>query len=150
MKDSIELVFPPTYEMLPDETSSQSPLLVDASLHLQDAHQMEEVSSSPKRRRGYRITVGTIALVLTITIFITITLLLLQPSTSEPSQSWCQSPSVRREWRTLSVQEKQAYLDAVSCLRARPSRLGLNQSLYEDFPYFHTRKGEEGMAIQSR
>lgn len=53
----------------------------------------------------------------------------------------CQNPTVRQEWRSLSTQEKDAYLDAVSCLKTKPSRLGLNHTLYDDFPWVHIHKG---------
>ncbi|KAL2067816.1 hypothetical protein VTL71DRAFT_15912 [Oculimacula yallundae] len=53
----------------------------------------------------------------------------------------CLRPAVRREWRTLSIKERKNYLDAIQCLWKHPSRLGLNHSLYEDFPWFHSRAG---------
>ncbi|CAD6442792.1 2d33d938-1230-4a59-9b30-9b90f88d4d87 [Sclerotinia trifoliorum] len=53
----------------------------------------------------------------------------------------CKNPIVRREWRTLSVTEKHTYLKAVQCLWEQPSRIGLNHSLYEDFPWVHSRMG---------
>ena len=56
----------------------------------------------------------------------------------------CRYPTIRHEWRSLSREEKSAYLDAVKCLRTIPSRLGLNHTLYDDFPYFHSRTGESG------
>lgn len=56
----------------------------------------------------------------------------------------CRHPTIRHEWRSLSREEKSAYLDAVKCLRTVPSRLGLNHTLYDDFPYFHSRTGESG------
>ncbi|KAM0795551.1 hypothetical protein BDR22DRAFT_883005 [Usnea florida] len=49
---------------------------------------------------------------------------------------------IRREWRDLSDTEKGDYIQAVQCLRSSPSRLGLNQTLYDDFPYVHSRNGE--------
>ena len=58
-----------------------------------------------------------------------------------PSSSQCTDPSIRREWRSLSRSEKKDYIDAVQCLRTTPSKLGLNQSLYDDFPYVHNRVG---------
>ena len=61
-------------------------------------------------------------------------------------QTSCQTLAVRHEWRSLSKKEKGAYLEAVQCLRTVPSRLGLNQTLYDDFPYLHTRTGEDGMS----
>ena len=56
----------------------------------------------------------------------------------------CQEPTVRHEWRSLSKEEKGAYLRAVQCLRTVPSRLGFNHTLYDDFPHFHARTGEDG------
>ena len=54
----------------------------------------------------------------------------------------CESVSTRREWRSLSTVEKKEYIDGVQCLRDTPSMLGLNQSLYDDFPWVHSRIGE--------
>ena len=54
----------------------------------------------------------------------------------------CTDPVIRREWRNLSEAEKSDYIAAVQCLRNSPSRLGLNQTLYDDFPYVHSRNGE--------
>ena len=62
-------------------------------------------------------------------------------STAVYSSPACPDPPIRREWRSLSGDEKQDYLLAVQCLRETPSRLGLNQSLYDDFPYVHIRVG---------
>ncbi len=53
----------------------------------------------------------------------------------------CLRPAVRREWRTLSIKERKNYVDAIQCLWKHPSRLGLDHSLYEDFPWFHSRAG---------
>ena len=54
----------------------------------------------------------------------------------------CMDPVIRREWRDLNDAEKGEYIAAVQCLRRSPSRLGLNQTLYDDFPYVHSRNGE--------
>lgn len=64
--------------------------------------------------------------------------------TTSTSARPCESLAVRLEWRDLNREEKREYLRVVSCLRKRPSRLGLNQTLYDDSPYFHTRTGEDG------
>ena len=66
--------------------------------------------------------------------------------TSASPRPSCENPAIRHEWRSLSKREKGAYLQAVQCLRTTPSRLGLNQTLYDDFPYLHTRTGEDGMS----
>lgn len=66
------------------------------------------------------------------------------PQESALSSTQCQNPSIRREWRTLSTSEKLDYLDAVVCLTKTPSVLGLNQTLFDDFPFIHTTIGKEG------
>lgn len=55
--------------------------------------------------------------------------------------STCNRTQYRREWRSLSYGEKLEYIQAVQCLTQTPSRLGQNQSLYDDFPYVHYRVG---------
>ena len=65
------------------------------------------------------------------------------PDVDKPTavSSACKKPAFRREWRSLSTSQKHNYLLAVQCLKQKPSRLGLNQSLYDDFPYVHYRVG---------
>lgn len=59
-----------------------------------------------------------------------------------PGQSdYCKNPTLRREWRTLSIPERLDYLTAVQCLGRQPSRLNLNHSLYDDFPWVHSHMG---------
>jgi hypothetical protein len=53
----------------------------------------------------------------------------------------CKDPVTRHEWRSLGSDEKREYIAAVQCLKETPSRLGLNQSLYDDFPYIHSTVG---------
>jgi hypothetical protein len=53
----------------------------------------------------------------------------------------CKNPIQRREWRTLSADEKNGYVAAVQCLGNQHSRLGLNHSLYDDFVWVHSRMG---------
>lgn len=55
----------------------------------------------------------------------------------------CKKPAVRREWRSLSRSEKLEYIQAVQCLRSKPSRLGLGHTLYDDFPYVHIHIGND-------
>lgn len=64
------------------------------------------------------------------------------PSTQIQNRKRCDDLVTRREWRTLSVAEKQDYLSAVQCLRNTPSRLHKEYSLYDDFPWLHTRVGK--------
>ena len=58
------------------------------------------------------------------------------------SSTVCKSPSLRREWRSLDRTEKRNYIEAVKCLKKKDSRLDLNQTLYDDFPWVHQRFGE--------
>jgi hypothetical protein len=56
----------------------------------------------------------------------------------------CNEVSTRREWRTLTMRQKHEYVSAVQCLKTQPSKLGLNHTLYDDFPYIHSRVGSYG------
>lgn len=49
----------------------------------------------------------------------------------------CVVPITRIEWRDLAPDVRQSYIDAVLCLKTKPSRIGLSTSLYDDFPYVH-------------
>ena len=62
-----------------------------------------------------------------------------QQSTTVLTQSSvsCQEPPIRREWRTLTLVEKNDYIRAVRCLASKPSTLGINGTLYDDFPWVH-------------
>ncbi|KAH7014498.1 uncharacterized protein B0I36DRAFT_378185 [Microdochium trichocladiopsis] len=53
--------------------------------------------------------------------------------------STCVAPSKRIEWRQLGAANQQSYLNAVKCLKTKPSRLGIEpaSTLYDDFPYVH-------------
>ncbi|PVH93604.1 Di-copper centre-containing protein, partial [Periconia macrospinosa] len=54
----------------------------------------------------------------------------------------CSNITLRREWRTLDASQRQEYTAAVQCLKTKPSRLHLNHTLYDDFPWVHSRVGE--------
>jgi hypothetical protein len=64
------------------------------------------------------------------------------------ARSNCTSPDLRKEWRTLSLDQKHAYIHAVKCAKTKPSRLGLNHSAYDDFPWVHSRVGAFGRSTQ--
>ncbi|KAF4453694.1 hypothetical protein F53441_3703 [Fusarium austroafricanum] len=49
----------------------------------------------------------------------------------------CLEPEKRVEWRQLSSADQKSYIDAVLCLKTKPSRMGLKSSLYDDFPHLH-------------
>ncbi|KAH8602301.1 hypothetical protein B0O99DRAFT_499777 [Bisporella sp. PMI_857] len=63
------------------------------------------------------------------------------PRIGESDAKRCRSPAIRREWRTLRRSEQLAYITAVSCLRNLPSIRDAEQSLYDDFPYTHSKAG---------
>ena len=73
-----------------------------------------------------------------------VTFTILHSSKHESATTVCTKPYIRHEWRTFSREEKRAYILSVKCLKTKPSRLGFqNHSLYDDFPYFHSRVGEQ-------
>ncbi|KAJ7093948.1 hypothetical protein B0H15DRAFT_147237 [Mycena belliarum] len=51
----------------------------------------------------------------------------------------CDNPVKRVEWRTLGTENQKQYIEAVLCLKTKPSGLGLNTTRYDDFPYVHTK-----------
>jgi hypothetical protein len=63
------------------------------------------------------------------------------PSVTSSTASSCIHSGVRKEWRTLSSNEKQSYISAVQCLSTKPSKLSTNTTLYDDFGYVHTVVG---------
>jgi hypothetical protein len=71
------------------------------------------------------------------------------PSVTSSSASSCIHSGVRKEWRTLSSNEKQSYISAVQCLSRKPSKLSTNTTLYDDFGYVHTIVGHTSKKIIS-
>lgn len=51
----------------------------------------------------------------------------------------CTNPEKRIEWREMQPEQQKSYLDAVKCLTTKPSKIGLNSTLYDDFPNVHFR-----------
>ncbi|KAH7252774.1 hypothetical protein BKA59DRAFT_492592 [Fusarium tricinctum] len=51
----------------------------------------------------------------------------------------CENAPKRIEWRQLDQSARPQYVDAVLCLGTKPSRIGLNSTLYDDFPYVHSK-----------
>ncbi|PVH90604.1 Di-copper centre-containing protein [Periconia macrospinosa] len=54
----------------------------------------------------------------------------------------CTNPEKRVEFRTLDAVAQKQYTDAVMCLSTKPSTIGLNTTLYDDFTYIHTHLNE--------
>ena len=66
-----------------------------------------------------------------------------------PTKTACIHPVVRQEWRTLSADEKSAYISAVQCLGTKPSKLRSNGTLYDDFPWVHQLTAPTGMLAKT-
>ncbi|CAJ2507926.1 Uu.00g091120.m01.CDS01 [Anthostomella pinea] len=68
-------------------------------------------------------------------------LLAIAPPSSVFAEADCSEPLVRKEWRTLSSEEKQSYLSAVQCLQKTPGKTSDSypgvQSRYDDFQAEH-------------
>ncbi|KAH6625208.1 hypothetical protein C7974DRAFT_376759 [Boeremia exigua] len=58
------------------------------------------------------------------------------PKRQPETGSHCTEPPQRIEWRQLEPAQQKEYIDAVLCLKTKPSRIGL-KSLYDDFPHVH-------------
>ena len=80
---------------------------------------------------------------------ITLGILFLTPTlqqeiNSSKSAHTCHDPVRRKEWRSLDHKEREDYLKAVTCLSTKKSRLGLRQSLHDDFAYVHVWMANDG------
>jgi hypothetical protein len=53
----------------------------------------------------------------------------------------CKNAATRKEWRSLSGDEKSEYIGAVRCLLTKPSKMRMKGVLYDDFPYIHSQIG---------
>lgn len=73
-------------------------------------------------------------------------------ATAGQASSTCTKPYFRREWRSLSTDEKKEYMDAFQCFIDSPSVLGLNGSLYNDFSWVHNliAHSSESVVVLSR
>ncbi|KAK1828919.1 hypothetical protein QBC39DRAFT_384610 [Podospora conica] len=49
----------------------------------------------------------------------------------------CTSPKVRKEWSQATRAEQTSYIKAALCLATKPSRIGLESTLYDDFGWVH-------------
>lgn len=57
----------------------------------------------------------------------------------QTGQSTCVDAPIRIEWRELTPDVQQNYIESVLCMKTKPSRIGLSTSLYDDFPYVHQK-----------
>ncbi|KAK0613560.1 hypothetical protein B0T14DRAFT_539375 [Immersiella caudata] len=49
----------------------------------------------------------------------------------------CTTPRVRKEWSRATAFERSSYVNAVKCLTTKPSKIGKNHRLYDDFVWVH-------------
>jgi tyrosinase len=63
--------------------------------------------------------------------------------------SGCTNPVKRVEFRSLDNAARKLYTDAVKCLTTKPSMLGLNTTLYDDFTYVHTQLSSDSTYMNS-
>ena len=68
---------------------------------------------------------------------------------SRQETTGCTNPVKRVEFRILDNVARKQYTDAVKCLTTKPSILGLNTTLYDDFVYVHTQLNSESMQLSS-
>jgi hypothetical protein len=47
----------------------------------------------------------------------------------------CTNPILRKNWNSATASERTSYVNAVKCLATKPSVLGTNATLYDDFTY---------------
>ena len=124
--------------MLPLEESLEREPLVYQDHETNHSHQLNF-----QRQKSRRLIASIISIVLTCSFFVVggrKAISSLAHHNIQP-QTTCGPLTVRREWRMLSEEEKIQYLDAILCLRTHPSRLGMNHSLYDDFPWVHALVG---------
>ena len=49
----------------------------------------------------------------------------------------CTTPRLRKEWSRATASERSSYINAVKCLTTKPSKIGKNHRLYDDFVWVH-------------
>lgn len=72
---------------------------------------------------------------------------------ASPRQSGtsCSNPVVRKEWRSLSPEDRAGYIDAVHCLAKKPSVVaGLNSTRYDDFPRIHNSLDKQSESLTGK
>lgn len=59
------------------------------------------------------------------------------PSPEPLAARACTTPKLRREWSKATQAERTSYINAVKCLTTKPSKIGLDHRLYDDFVFVH-------------
>jgi tyrosinase len=70
-----------------------------------------------------------------ITFASTITGILAAPAELQLTRRACSKPILRKNWNSATASEKYKCINAVQCLATKPSVLGTNATLYDDFTY---------------
>jgi len=55
---------------------------------------------------------------------------------------------IRREWRSLTINEQQNYIESVQCIQNLPSELVGRGNFYDDLVYVHYLVGSQSELIQ--
>lgn len=55
------------------------------------------------------------------------------PAERDLQKRACSNPVLRKNWNSATTSEKTSYINAVKCLATKPSVLGTNATLYDDF-----------------
>lgn len=135
----------PTLGMHYSQSTAAYAPVVDLEYHDDKADEKPQpLANNAHRSRVLRLSLALCVAILCIVLGFSGDILVKQTIHIKPSlaSTACTNPVIRREWRSLSNAEKSDYIGAVQCLRSSPSRSGLNQTLYDDFPYVHSRNGE--------
>jgi tyrosinase len=109
-----------------------------------DEEKAHDCTELPTKGRSWIVIIVCLAIVGSLAAATSILMYAQAGTSHESAPARCQNPSIRREWRTLSTDEKRAYLDAVVCLTSTPSIVGRNQTLFDGFPWIHTSIGKTG------
>ena len=131
------------------DQDQQDPLLSVGSTSRFSFDENNEFCERNRPQKKLRLLSISFIAILCLSLGFTCGILLKLPRFSSPAhittaenRAQCRNAPVRREWRSLSRTEKESYIDSVQCLRETPSMLRLNQTLYDDFPWVHSRVGE--------
>ncbi|TKY88142.1 hypothetical protein EX895_002852 [Sporisorium graminicola] len=68
--------------------------------------------------------------------------LVLKQSGTDAAASTCKSPLIRKEYSSLTRDEKKAFVEAIKCVRSKPSRFKTNDALWnaaDDWTLLHIR-----------
>ena len=59
----------------------------------------------------------------------------------------CTSPSLRQEWSSVTQDVRDNYITATLCFTSKSSRIGLNSTFYDDFPWAHNQLAGESQFL---